>query len=866
MEKEKDNNDNIGDETHLLRNGIDSNVFDNRVNSDELGLAEKYNEQYDNLKELADSIDLNHGEVTNENNDDAENSEVHPVRGDELYWNFQPTIPPSFRKDIRFSNILDSENAEVDIIEHILYSVDGTNLLAKDDTIYCMATVVGEPYYIGRLVGFEILEEYKSVIQRSLRITTRFPVKYFKMRLNWFYRTRDIVGTTADSDPRYLYASQMEDVMPIESYRGKCTICHVSEIIERLPNEFEVYQRSNIFYFSELYDIYSGKFYNVYPTKRLLHLFSSTSFFYVLNKRFRYLFTEKKYPLERISNKYIALNQSPSSTTDYIWDKSCRQCKEWCSGSECLRCDECKVSIHNRCLNPPLSEPLDSDVVWLCDICVHFEEDNENVEELAKSLRAADDYIRDQYKLEIENIALKALEAGVDYNKENVSFFYLGENSINNLDALLDQTLLLPYPLNNSITKDKSRNPWVTWDVHPYTNDRLSITLREDSNENIWDFNKLIDISSDDISNFLVKCEELYNSSSLERDFIEVKDTLLMILWGCNNNVDDAYLICKDSIDRHLFESQVLNEAELKQFKECIVKFGNELQLIQQVIKTQNIATLNRYFCLWKSLPRSIESMINFATLHFPRKEYILPFEKSQPNENIEEIQNLLSLSDILPIVGKFTPDYVVKYVDDSSLDINSSINSQLSYKCEICEINYSYMWYRYAGDNTQIELESGIKSGEFLKEHPNTRSKKESKKSTSLICIRCARLWRRYAVKWENPISVLKKLNENSGVDLDLFLLEILEETNDNKFKSSPIEAHKRHLEYELVQDAEMIFKQRDSLLADPDKVGKLHAKVPWVRRLHYKSVQKTVDKNEHLPIRMKYDLADHIKRNSGV
>ena len=92
----------------------------------------------------------------------------------------------------------------------MLYSEDGNILLTINETIYTIESSQGEPYYyIGRIVKFEVLDEYSNLIKSLMEITTFFPAKYFNLRMNWFYRISDMLGDARISDPRNIYATQL---------------------------------------------------------------------------------------------------------------------------------------------------------------------------------------------------------------------------------------------------------------------------------------------------------------------------------------------------------------------------------------------------------------------------------------------------------------------------------------------------------------------------------------------------------------------------------------------------------------------------------------------------------------------------------
>lgn len=237
--------------------------------------------------------------------------------------------------------------------------------------------------------------------------------------MNWYYRPRDIQEEVNTFNPRLVYASLHQDICPISSYRGKCTILHKDEVLDALPNEKKSIIRPNIFYFDELFDRYTLKYYRVFSTDKILNKWNSRSpFLYVLNKRFRYVYAEPKYPLEDVMKKYVFLEQDVNKIRheDYSWDKRCQFCKEWCLQKESLLCDECGVCAHLCCMDPPLDRKPNKDVAWTCFSCLQMQENTEDSRRKFREEQATElGFIRSSRET-IEEISNKAIKENVGYN------------------------------------------------------------------------------------------------------------------------------------------------------------------------------------------------------------------------------------------------------------------------------------------------------------------------------------------------------------------------------------------------------------------------------------------------------------------
>lgn len=94
------------------------------------------------------------------------------------------------------------------------------------------------------------------------------PVTY--MLVNWFYRPKDIGRFSVDS--RMLYASMQSDEVPLTAMRGKCTIKHRSEMGPNAADLDEYKRQRDSFWFSELYDRYIHRPYNMVPAKAVINV------------------------------------------------------------------------------------------------------------------------------------------------------------------------------------------------------------------------------------------------------------------------------------------------------------------------------------------------------------------------------------------------------------------------------------------------------------------------------------------------------------------------------------------------------------------------------------------------------------------
>ncbi|CCK70857.1 DNA-binding E3 ubiquitin-protein ligase SNT2 KNAG_0F01890 [Huiozyma naganishii CBS 8797] len=744
-------------------------------------------------------------------------------------WNFIPTLPPSYRKTSRFSNVLELDDAMVDLRTQKLYNSDST-LLHINETIYMISEPPGDPYYIGRIVEFVVKAEFKAKVLTCLNITTSFPAKYFQVRMNWYYRPRDIEEKITVFNPRLVFASLHQDLCPISSYRGKCTVLHKDELLDVLPNGKESIVRSNVFYFNSLFDRYTKKYYRVHSTDKMLNNIDSTSpFLYSLNKRFRYIYVEEKYPIEAILAKYVLLQGKQELITNVTdpqkpnaWDRRCQNCKEWTHPGDCVECDDCGRTLHLLCMDPPREKNHFRGKVWVCFNCVKTQENTpETRKELAKDQKTETEFIL-QCKEKINRAAFEAIQKNVTYNTDNCWFQYLGEYSISFMTDSLEESIFFPYPFkgsrigpkyqwshcihNSNFQKQEYRNtyPGTTSDdlVERGTNETAKL---------LWKVTDT-DISEAALEEYITKCKEQISPLlSVNAQSCNLLDFILYELMQNNYDTEIAFLKCKTQLTKECLQEPTFTDEEIKRFEDGVRKHGSELRPVCEMVGTQPMPMIVRFYYNWKKTKRGLQ-------VRGKKNKHLDVTE----NSSINDIATL-SQNDVPILARNETP---LIYVDDSSFDMDRLSFLNTSFQCMFCAIDYSAMWYKVTGGSDDDHVKSRIQTGVLEKTELAGKSNHERNHIDSTLgalCIRCARLWRRYAVKWVQPLEVIKRMYGTSVATYHNKLDLILEEQNINKLTLSPVQAQSKYLEWELVQDAELVTRQRLEIAEDRSKFTKM-------------------------------------------
>lgn len=105
------------------------------------------------------------------------------------------------------------------------------------------------------------------------------------VRINWFYRPKDIGRKTTDT--RLVFATMHSDVSPLTALRGKCCIRHRVDI-----TDLDAFRKTpDSFWYEKLYDRYIQKNYDLLPTSTIVNVPDKVK--KVLGERWKFVLVEQ---------------------------------------------------------------------------------------------------------------------------------------------------------------------------------------------------------------------------------------------------------------------------------------------------------------------------------------------------------------------------------------------------------------------------------------------------------------------------------------------------------------------------------------------------------------------------------------------
>ncbi|GEQ68842.1 hypothetical protein JCM33374_g2511 [Metschnikowia sp. JCM 33374] len=684
--------------------------------------------------------------------------------------------------------------------------------IRKGDYIYMVSEPPGEPYYIGRVKGFKRKDEHHA--EKEIESAANYV-----FQIQWFYRPRDISKHTLDS--RLLFASMHSDSCPLSSFRGLLTVLHRSDVETyfqppkgsqlQWSNALEFYSSfPNCFYFDKLYDRYILKFFDVVKTSTLLPYIDNTAncsrnFILALNKRFEFVSMES-------ARTKVFLNNFTSKMSTH-----CDVCAEWCGSTDSVTCAGCEKHFHMLCLDPPLMKKPSRGFSWSCAVCTKKHEleyqsrkilmlshDNrssneEEISHLPESLPVQEDVAAvsvaatEPTKKASENFLPKYEQMAIDYLKKDASVSvlerrlkeewsmrYLGLHArleeavdlfdrsyyprvstslgqryqVSNIPEFVDHPIVyydaeksaaeknkkkqsngkkntkkkvevdnlkeLPIPKEFQGVQPKEFPQWlqprpkgyIERGVDDGTGETCTLMWKPSPSDVADDFGKL--------DSFIISQDPVADNLGLHPNSPNFVDAILKAYMDCEGDTDKAAEIVS-RLTRASLKEPTFTKEEVKRFEAGVKKHGSELYPVSKEVRTQSTSMTVRFYYIWKKTDRG----------HLIWGNY--PGRKKKPNKDVE--------MKIKPTVDDYADSE-----DDSAYENDKIILKKKPFQCKHCKSYKSQKWFKITGfDGTTT--------------HDDTNEIDDVDPACVVaLCFRCAKIWRRYAVYWEDPVEVEKK------------------------------------------------------------------------------------------------------------
>ncbi len=272
------------------------------------------------------------------------------------------------------------------------------------------------------------------------------------------------------------------------------------------------------------------------------------------------------------------------------------------------------------------------------------------------------------------------------------------------------------------------------------------------------------------------------------------------------------------------FKEPDLSPAEVKKFEEGVSKFGSELYPTTKLVKTVEHRRIVRFYYIWKKTQKGKQIWDNFAGRKGKKEAKIA-------EANANKLQ-----------------DDVADSNDDSAFDTDKALDRKRTFMCKFCSTKTSRQWRRAPAGGPVLITEGGGKN-------------KDKIQHIAALCRRCAELWRRYGIQWEDLEDLAKKVAAAGGrswkrrVDEEL-LKEIAaanEMMNMTIYSTPPPSAAPASAAVTPMQSSSTETHQpRKKLKTSADKDGEAHGpeSSTTTSHTHQKKKEKAVEKPPPPPV----------------
>ena len=208
-------------------------------------------------------------------------------------------------------------------------------------------------------------------------------------------------------------------------------------------------------------------------------------------------------------------------------------------------------------------------------------------------------------------------------------------------------------------------------------------------------------------------------------------DVALELFYSNDGDANKA-LHALSTIDRKAFKEPELSPAELKKFEDGVSKFGSEWYNIKKHVKTVRAADIVRFYYTWKKTPRG--------------KQIWGSYHRRKGKKEVKRAE---------ASAGKLQDDVADEH-DDSAFDNEKARLKNRGFQCKFCSVRQSRQWRRAPA----------TLAGTTVPENPGAKTTGKDKGNQLMValCRRCAELWRRYAIQWEDIDEVSKKVAVAGG------------------------------------------------------------------------------------------------------
>ena len=229
------------------------------------------------------------------------------------------------------------------------------------------------------------------------------------------------------------------------------------------------------------------------------------------------------------------------------------------------------------------------------------------------------------------------------------------------------------------------------------------------------------------LDDYMAKAKKIAPALGLPEYHTNFLDKAIELLHSNAFDVDAALQQLREVDLRKDLKEPKLSKEELTKFEDAVIKYGSSLGDVSRHVRTQKHGDIVRFWYTWKKTERGKLIWGNY--------------EGRKGKKVAKNVDG--------PLLDDVADDY-----DDSAFDNEKASKKKRGFMCKFCSTKESRFWRRApATAASAIVTVDGI-----------GRSKDKNGQFMHALCQRCAKLWRKYAIRWENVDEVAKKITASGG------------------------------------------------------------------------------------------------------
>ena len=232
------------------------------------------------------------------------------------------------------------------------------------------------------------------------------------------------------------------------------------------------------------------------------------------------------------------------------------------------------------------------------------------------------------------------------------------------------------------------------------------------------------------LDDYISRAKGLANEIGVKTVSTNLLDKALEVLARNNFDVKASLKALKSLDKRKDLKEPELNKEEQRRFEEGVSRYGSELHSVTKHVRTVKHADIVRHYYVWKKSNRGCQIWGNY--------------EGRRGKKEAKRAD------------GSKLVDDVADDNDDSAFDEEKAVRRKKGFECKFCGSRSSRQWRRAPGTapGTTIAIEGSAKG----------THKDKGNQFLVALCRRCAELWRRYGIQWEDIDEVAKKVAQGGG------------------------------------------------------------------------------------------------------